>query len=469
MERVRVCRICGRINDGESNYCENCRLPLTRVAPVPQAEGEQQVRIYQSRVLRSRLVRTALLIALAIGLTVWGVLVFFDIGPNPPSATTDITPSVVPGDWPQARRTAENSGFTREALPVPQSVVWSYETSKSLSAAPAVVGRRVYLNTEDGRTVALDRDTGQTVWEYQSGVPSRSTPAVAEDLVVVSQLHGYVIGLDRETGSVRWEKDLESVVYASPLIADGSVYIGAGDREKLYALDVATGQTRWDFDIGEWAVAEVAYADNTISVVSSGSVIHVIDTVTGRKRFVYDTGFPRNLYGAQAVNGDTMYLASQQGMVWAIDRTQITYPFERAIMYWESNLALWGILEDPPVQKGTRWFKRVGGDIMGTPAVTDDAVYVTTKGGKVLAIDAATGAERWSTELETEITTAATVAADTVLLGTDDGTVFGLASDTGEVSWQFNVDGRISDSPIVAGGRLYVVTTDGTLYAIAGA
>ena len=469
MERVRVCRICGRLNPGDSNWCDNCRLPLTRVAPVPQAEGQQQARIYRLRILRSRLVRTGLLIALAIGLTVWGVLVFFDLGPNPPSATTDITPSAVVGDWPQGRRNVENSGFTSEALPVPQSVSWSYKTSKALLAAPAVVGQRVYLNTEDGKTVALDRDTGQTVWEYQSGIPSRSTPAVAEDLVVVSLLHGFIVGLDRETGAVRWKKDLESVVYASPLIADGSVYIGAGDREKLYALDAATGQKRWEFDIGEWAVAEVAYADNSIVVVSSGSVIHVIDTVTGLKRFVYDTGYPRNLYGAPAIYGDTMYLSSQQGLVWAIDRTEITYPFERAIMYWKSNLAVWGILDTPPVQKGTRWFRRVGGSIVRTPAVAHDAVYVTTKKGKVLALDAATGTERWSIDLETEVTTPATVAAETVLVGTNDGTVFGLAADTGEVSWQFDIDGRISDSPIVAGGRMYVVTTSGTLYAIAGA
>jgi len=135
-------------------------------------------------------------------------------------------------------------------------------------------------------------------------------------------------------------------------------------------------------------------------------------------------------------------------------------------LFWQTNLYVWGILTQPPVQKGRVWSRRFRGDIKHTPAIAHHTVYVTISQGKVATLDAETGAERWLAELGVIMTTAPTVAGATVLVGAQDGRVFGLNAHTGEVQWVFQTAGKITGSPIVAGETMYVVSHDGTLYAL---
>ena len=432
------------------------------------------VRRVRLAILRSRLVRGVFLLALAVGLTVWGVLVFFELGPNPPGATTHVAAEVVQGVWTQVGRTPENSGFTPDPAPVPQRIEWSYETSEPLLASPAVDGERLYLATQTGLIVALDRRSGEELWRYDTGHPTGSpataTPAVAGDFVIAAVRPSHVVGLDRGTGELLWERDLKISVMASPIVVDGSVYVGAGDT-KLHALDAATGQERWTFDVRDRVTVPVAYADDAVVVANEESLIHIVDTNTGLKRFVYDTGAGsrgRNLRGGPAIHGEVAYFHTQGGMVWAVNRKTITYPFERALAYWTTNFYLWGLMSEPRLQKGTMWIERVGGTLMHGPAVAHGTVYTASVEGRVSALDAGSGEARWTAQLDTEISSGLTVAGDTLVLGTDDGRVLGFAAGDGKVLWDFNVGGRISGNPVVAAGTIYLVSEDGNVYAVTG-
>jgi outer membrane protein assembly factor BamB len=411
-------------------------------------------------------VRLSVVLALVGGATIWALGVFFDLGPSPPRATTSLSSSIEPHTWAQIRRTPQSSGFTPDAAPFPHSVTWTYRNARPLLASPAVVEDRVYLTTgDDGRTVALDRHTGQLVWEYRSGWPSSSTPAVAGDVVIFATRPGSVVALHRQTGARRWEVPIKSPILASPIVVHGTVYIGAADK-KLYALDAATGRQRWAFATQDWIVSAVAYASERVMVASQDSRLHVVGAETGRQRLIYDTGLGRHIGVGPAIEGDRAYFGSVGARVWAIEWHATTYPLERAFLFWQTNLYLWGILSKPPVQKGSVWSRRVGGDVRHTPAIAHNTVYVTAAPGKVVALDAATGAERWRTDVGIAITAAPTVAGTTVLIGTQDGVVFGLDAHTGAVRWDFKTAGRITGSPIVAGDTMYVASHDGTLYAV---
>jgi outer membrane protein assembly factor BamB len=303
------------------------------------------------------------------------------------------------------------------------------------------------------------------VWEYHSGWLSSSTPAVAGDTVVVAIRPGRLIALHRQTGALRWTTDLRHPISASPVVAHGTVYIGTADK-KLYALDVSTGRQRWAFTTQDWIVSAVACADERVIVASQDSRLHVISAATGRQRLIYETGIGRHVGVGPAIHGDRAYFGSVGARVWAIDWRATTYPLERALLFWQGNLYLWGFLAHSPVQKGSVWSRRVGGDVRHTPAIAHNTVYVATTQKHIVALDAATGAERWHTTLGSAITAAPTVAALTVLVGTSEGSVFGLEAHSGAVLWEFKTAGRISGSPIVAGETLYVVSDDGTLYAL---
>ena len=276
---------------------------------------------------------------------------------------------------------------------------------------------------------------------------------------------GSVVALHRQSGALRWETHLKSPIVASPIVVQGTVYIGAADK-KLYALDAATGQQRWAFATQDWIVSAVAVAGDRVIVASQDSRLHVVGAETGRRRLLYETGMGRHIGVGPAIAGERAYFGTVGARVWAIDWQATTYPWEPALLFWQTNLYLWGMRSTPPVQKGSVWSRHVGGDVRHTPAIAHNLVYVTAAPGKVVALDAATGAERWRTDLRMVITAAPTVAGTAVLIGTQDGVVFGLDAHTGAVLWDFTTAGKITGSPIVAGDTMYVASHDGTLYAV---
>ncbi len=64
------------------------------------------------------------------------------------------------------------------------------------------------------------------LWSYALERHTCSTPAVHDGLVYAADLGGKVHCVDAETGEPRWVHDAGHEIWASPLVADGRVYIG---------------------------------------------------------------------------------------------------------------------------------------------------------------------------------------------------------------------------------------------------
>ena len=105
-------------------------------------------------------------------------------------------------------------------------------------------------------------------------------------------------------------------------------------------------------------------------------------------------------------------------------------------------------------------------------------VYVGSRDGAYVALDAATGARRWrmrpgpmrrsrgDRERGPVYRFPDRRRRPRVRLGGSDGQVWAVDAATGTVRWRFRTEGRVRSSPAVAGGRVYVGSMDGTLYAL---
>lgn len=463
-----MCPVCGHISpSADATRCNSCWAFLTHSVAIPRSEAERRARRFRLPLWRKRHLFIGL--ALLLAYSVWKLAALFDVAPllfPPPAATTRVNAVSGPNTWAQVRQNNQSTGFTEDRAPAPGKVKWKFTTSDALVTTPAVADGRVYFTTEDGRALALDGQSGNVVWEYRTGFPSSSTPAITGELVIFATRPGLVVALDRDTGAERWKADIGDPVLASPIVAEGKLYLGASDRN-LYALDAATGRKLWSYATKEWIIAPAAYADGTVAVASQNSQVQILGTRTGRRQLLYDAGRRRSIGGGPVIQGDMFYFGARDGTVWAVDRRARTHPFGRAILFWRVNFYVWGVAP-PPVQKGTIWSARIGGEVLHAPAVALDTVYVVNKQGKVAALDAATGKQRWAAEVGAEISAAPTVAGGTVLIGAWDGTVLGLDAGTGEMLWDFKTGGKIAASPAVAGDTIYVASTDGTLYALSG-
>ena len=465
LEQVRVCRLCGYIDVIESaGRCPSCDA-FSGLVALPRGEAERIHRRYRRRATTRRLIKIVVGVALVGVAALWSAQVFWDRGLPARKASTQASANVAPNAWGQVRRTPQNTGFTPESAPYPHRIRWRYQTSKPLSGAPAVADGHVYVITEDGRTVALDRGTGQQVWDYDNGGPSGSSPAVVGDDLIVATRPGVIAALRRQDGAPRWATSLGHAVLASPIVMNGAIFIGAADR-KIYALDVATGEQLWNFATESWVVSAVAYAGDRIITTSQDNRIHIVGSETGHMRLIFETGLGRHVGTSAVVQGNLAYFGSFRGRVWAVDWRGTTYPLERWMLFWKTNFFFWGWRSKPPIQKGTVWSSRIDGDVTQTLALAHNTVYAGTSKGEVGAFDADSGAERWKTDLGMRITSAPTVAGESVLIGVQTGAVVALDARSGQQQWTFQTRGRVTASPVVAGGVLYVASHDGSLYAL---
>jgi outer membrane protein assembly factor BamB len=107
-----------------------------------------------------------------------------------------------------------------------------------------------------------------------------------------------------------------------------------------------------------------------------------------------------------------------------------------------------------------------------TPVLGADGCLYVGAGHSVVALDAATGAQKWRFETAGDVESAPTLAPDgTLYFGADDAKVYALDSSNGTLKWYFAFpDGSDTDSSPALGadGTVYIGSDKGTLYALNG-
>jgi outer membrane protein assembly factor BamB len=106
---------------------------------------------------------------------------------------------------------------------------------------PVVPKRKQALVAADG-DVERDNPNSAAVWHYVGENANEfettmhrtcGTVAIKNDLLVVADFSGMVHCLDAKTGKAHWTHDMLAASWASPLIADGKIYIGDEDGDIL--------------------------------------------------------------------------------------------------------------------------------------------------------------------------------------------------------------------------------------------
>ena len=81
-------------------------------------------------------------------------------------------------------------------------------------------------------------------WTVRTGDVVFSSPTVANGLVYVGSEDDKLYAFDAATGQQKWVTPANNIAYSSPTVANGVVYVGGIDHY-LYAFDATTGQQKW--------------------------------------------------------------------------------------------------------------------------------------------------------------------------------------------------------------------------------
>ncbi len=258
----------------------------------------------------------------------------------------------------------------------------------------------------NGATPASGPTSANLMWSYSTGGIVYASPIVADGFVFIPSYDGKLYALDEYTGSLIWSFTTGSNIVATPAVGNGIVYLSSKDFT-VYALDENTGLVLWRIS-------------NVAPVVSS--------PVLADGKLFYGT-----LYSPSAGRAEFLALNPQDGTV--------------------------------------LWRQTISDYIEGSAAVSNGFVFFgigAISNAAVVALNETTGKSIWNynTAVPTTITTSAATAYGDVYIGLDGSRFLALNQATGRLVWSFSTpNGSNATTPAIYNGVVYFGTGRGIVYA----
>lgn len=144
-----------------------------------------------------------------------------------------------------------------------------------ISGDPVIDGGVIYASNQSGRTIALDRQTGERRWTASEGAYSPAWP-VGDSIFLMSD-EGALLRVGAADGRVIWKtplpqyydekKRIEAVPHYGPILAGGRLWVASGD-ELLRSFDPTTGAALGSVALPGGAGAPPAVAGGVMYVVN---------------------------------------------------------------------------------------------------------------------------------------------------------------------------------------------------------
>ena len=440
--------------------------------------------LWRNKLALAAVVAGVLVLAYVLGLAVAGR------GPSAGGALTG-------ADWPAARGGPDRRGFAGGAEPTAGGVLWtSAPEAKTVYASPAVVGNRVYITSAEksvfsdrGGVFCLDADNGALVWKYSPADfrATFSSPVVAAGLVVVGEgLHdtpdARITCLRADTGAPVWQFRTASHVESTPCVAQGRVFVGAGD-DGVYCLGLAgrSGQAEvlWHLEGKEYPDCEAAPVAHDGQVYfalgEDGCGVVCVRADDGRRLWRTPTPYPvfsspttadgRVFVGmgngnmvepAEVVRENTLRRLRQQGAG------------EAALAEAGKRLSPAGEVWCLDARTGAAlWKHKLPQTVLGAIALAEGRLYFGSRDGvfHCLTVDGQVVFER---DVHEPIIAAAAAGQEHVYFLTESGALLGLDRLTNRLVWQarLGAGGPFFSSPTVARGHVYVGTAGAGLLCL---
>ena len=113
-----------------------------------------------------------------------------------------------------------------------------------------------------------------------------------------------------------------------------------------------------------------------------------------------------------------------------------------------------------------KWSISSRSNIISTPAVAGDFVFVGNQQGECVCVSLKTGQQKWIHKAHGSIFSSPAVSHDRVVFGSSDGFVYCLLTKTGKLDWAMKTTAAVLGSPIISGDTIFIGGSDHSFYAI---
>jgi outer membrane protein assembly factor BamB len=286
--------------------------------------------------------------------------------------------------------------------------------------------------THTGCSTSAAPHTNATLWSYATNGVVFSSPAVVGGVVYVGSNDGRVYALNALNGTQLWHYTTSNIVHSSPAVAGGVVYVGSNDG-RVYALNASTGTQVWNYTTSGTVESSPAVAGGVVYVGSLDGKVYALNASNGIQVWNYTTA--PGLDSSPAAADGFVYVGSDN--VYCLNSS--------------TGAKVWN------------YAASVG---FSSPTVTGDLVYIGSADYNVYALYTSNGTKKWNYKTGSSVTSSPAVAGGVVYVGSTDNGVYALNASTGTQVWNYTTSNIVHSSPAVAGGVVYVGSFDGLVYAL---
>ena len=314
----------------------------------------------------------------------------------------------------------------------------------------AVDGERIYAAGHKGNVLALELNTGRVAWRTNIKAPLSGGTAAGGPLVVVGTTDGRLFALNAADGKTRWQTRINGEVLSPAAISEHLVAVRTGDG-KLRGLSPEDGHEMW---VQEQPVPRLSLRGTSRPVIVGDTVL---------------CGFDNGK--VLAVNGKDGSLVWEATVTPPHGRTELERlaDIDAAVVVAGQNVYVVGFqgrVAMLALDTGQVWWSHELSSYRGM-ALDDEALYVATAEGEIVALKARTGAEIWrQSALLHRGLSAPGDMGDAIVVGDFQGYVHWLDKASGALAARTSAGGaRISNTPIAVGNLVLVQTDRGQISA----
>lgn len=332
-------------------------------------------------------------------------------------------------------------------------ISWTRREDASPAFDPAAGA--LFLGGSNGKIHRISARDGTE--KYAVSVPGRlrSKPTLADGALFFGTTDARVLRMAQEDGAVTWNVQVDAEVI-EPVVVHGDMLFAITGLETVYAIAKDSGEIRWlqkhplptgitlrgqakplvlerETAAGLQTQVYVGHADGQLTVLNgdNGQVLDAVSLAGG-------DGF-LDVDADPLVHGERIIAASHGQGVFAIELADLR--------------SAWRFDEEGIVRLAAGGPNRI----------------IAAGAGKVIGLDAKTGAERWRFTFPKGAPTRPVVRGGRVHIGSDRGSLYILDLSTGKPLQYFGSSLGFAATPELHGDVLFAVSTPGTLFALSNA
>ncbi len=355
-------------------------------------------------------------------------------------------------NWPLFRRDAQMQGRSDEDLAPPLELAWSYEppirekSEEKPKNSPETAKASKEAETVKAVEKSSEAATPGKAKESTPSLPTRrypieASPVIADGVVFVGGQDGRFFAINLADGTEKWTYFAEGPITAPGAVFGDRVYFG-DTYGLVYALDTATGNEVWKYETDgkiEGGVNALEIDGKlTLFIGSHDNYLHAIDASSGEKLWTHETD---------------NYVVATPSIVAS----------KPAIIFGGCDGLLHVVAADG---KGENSEIEIGAYVANTSPVSDGIAYIANNAGNIFAIDMASGEKAWEIATQNEFLSSPALNKEHLIIGGPDKRLVAYNRITGEEAWAFQARRSIDSSPVICESAVWIGGMDGRLYAV---